>query len=335
MRNDPYQTRPCVTGCRPRRAGRLFCLVALSATLVCLTTPHFSAPAPAASDGPASALPHPIREAITLIDRGERDQAAALLALVGSEALVKTTEDFSNKWYRAEIAKCQYVLGAYADCLDNAGIVLYGAPQHTPFGINYYGALAAGRLQLWPLVLDFAQDPEGLAQYLTSLRDKIDASQVKQLSLCLAVALARVGRFDEAQKRLETLAKSAKNQEEAAALRLCLAEVANRQRAVRAKEIKPFDASAFWLEALDSPSWWVQTQAMTHVARPRDAALYDKLAARLRHQRWEVRDGAVSALGAHGDRRAVEILRPLLQDPNANVRDSVQHALKQLGEAID
>jgi hypothetical protein len=290
---------------------------------------------PAAGHPATSELPAPIANASALLDRGRVDEATALLALIGTETLAKEAETL-EKWPRTEVAKCQYFLGAYADCLDSAGPVPNSAPLHTPFGINYYGALAASRLQLWPLVVTFAGgDPEKLAQHLLEVGDKVEKDRVRQLSLCMAVGLARMDRFDEARGRIEKLVGSAKTQDEGAALRACLAQLEERQRAVRAKEARPFNTSAFWLKALDSPSWWVQTQAMRNVARLPDPMVYDKLAARLKHPRWEVRDTAVDALSARGDRRAIPILRPLLQDPNANVRDSAKLALKELGEALD
>jgi hypothetical protein len=280
-------------------------------------------------------LPNPINEASNLLDRGRVDEATALLALIGTETLAKEAETL-EKWPRTEVAKCQYFLGAYADCLDSAGPVPNSAPLHTPFGINYYGALAASRLQLWPLVVTFAGgDPEKLAQHLLEVGDKVEKDRVRQLSLCMAVGLARMDRFDEARGRIEKLVGSAKTQDEGAALRACLAQLEERERAVRAKEAKPFNASVFWLNALESPSWWVQTRAMREVARLPDPTVYDKLAARLKHPRWEVRDTVIGALSARGDRRAIQILRPLLQDPNANVRDSAKLALKELGEALD
>ncbi len=90
-----------------------------------------------------------------------------------------------------------------------------------------------------------------------------------------------------------------------------------------------------WLEALDSPSWWVQTEAMREVAKSPDPAVFEKLAARTKHRRSEVRERAAAALGWRGDRRAVEILRPLLKDPNANVRGSAKLALETLGEKVE
>jgi hypothetical protein len=312
-------------------AGRWVCLISLLLAMEMRT----AAGQPAAVHPAESELPAPIANASALLDRGHVDEATALLALIGTETLAQQAETL-DKWPRAEIAKCQYFLGAYTDCLDNTGPVPMNAPRHTPFGISYYGALTASRLQLWPLVVTFTRgDPEILAQDLAAVGDKVEKGRVRQLGLCLAVALARMDRFDEARGRIEKLVGSANMQDEAAALRACLTQLTERQRALRAGETKPFNASAFWLKALDSPSWWVQTQAMRNVARLPDPTVYDKLAARLRHPQWEVRDTAIDALSARGDRRAIQILRPLLQDPNANVRDSAKLALKELGKALD
>jgi hypothetical protein len=286
------------------------------------------------SVAPRFELPRPIAEASALIDRGRAAEGTAVLTLVGGEILVKEGPTLYKK-QRAQVAKCQFYLGAYADCLDNAGPLLHNT-MRPPFDARYYGALAAGRMQIWPLVLAFtANDPDGLARDFAGAGEKFDESQWRHMSLYLGVALARLDRFVEARERIEKLVRTTKNGDEAAALRLCIAATDERQRALRAKEIEPFNASVLWLAALDSPSWWVQTRAMREVARLPDARVYDKLAARLKHPRWEVRDAAVGALSARGDRRAIAILRPLLQDPNANVRGSAKLALKHLGEALD
>lgn len=276
------------------------------------------------------ALPPSLAQATELIDRGRVEEAAALLALVGAESLAEAA-DRLDKWPRAEIAKCQYFLGAYADCLNNAGPLPDNAPRHTPFGVYYYGALSASRLQLWPLVLRFtANNPEALARYLTSLGDRIEGVQVRELSLHLAVALARMDRFDEARTRLESLLRDATDERDAIGLRACIAQIESRHRRLRAKEIAPFDVQAFWLHALDSSSWWVQTQAMTLVGRRPGASVYNTLVLRLRHERWEVRDAAVRALGARGDRRAIPEIQPLLKDANVNVRAAAGRAISAI-----
>ena len=304
-------------------------------SLLLATEMRTAAGQPAAGHPATSELPAPIANASALLDHGRVDEATALLALIGTETLAKQAETL-DKWPRAEIAKCQYFLGAYGDCLDSAGPVPDSAPLHTPFGISYYGALAASRLQLWPLVVTFTRgDPEILAQSLAMVGEKVEEGRVRQLSLCLAVALARMDRFDEARNRMDKLVRGTKNEDEAAALRACVAQLEERERAVRAKEAKPFNASVFWLKALDSPSWWVQTRAMREVARLPDSRVYDKLAARLTHLQWQVRRTAAIALGARGDRRAVPMLRSLLQDPNANVRGTAKLVLEELGQAVD
>ncbi len=322
----------------PQRASAQIRLFGALAPLVLAVPVATCAGEPSATTQDKYALPPPVVEASALLDRGRVNEATALLALVGNDTLAKDAEKFGliDKIRRAEIAKCQYFLGTYAECLDNAGDVLFGAPVHSPPGVHLYGAMAARQAQLWPLVVMFTRgDPEGLAKRLVSLGDNVDERWVREVSLCLCVALARMDRFDEARQRLERLSASAKDPHEAAALRACLAQLDERQRAVRAGEVKPYSATALWLEALDNPSWWVQTEAMREVAKLPDPAVFEKLAARTKHQRAEVRARAAAALGWRGDRRAVDILRPLLKDPNANVRDSARLALERLGEKVE
>ena len=346
MRTELHDLKGGRRTCRTPNAAQAPWLVALAASSACLgpmvlgadTARAAAQPAanqPAAAQSPIFVLPPPIAEASALIDRGRVDEATALLALAGRETLAQAAEPL-YKVQRAEVAKCQYFLGADADCLDNAGMVLRNAPRHPPPGAHYYGALAATRMRLWPLVVLFTRgDPEALAGYLLSLGDRLEESWVRRLNLHLAVALARMDRFDEARQRMDKLARTARNEEEAAALRACLAQLADRERAVRAGQIKRFDASRFWFEALESPSWWVQIQAMGKVRRLPDPRVFDKLAARLKHPRWEVREAAAGALGARGDRRALGLLRPLQKDPHSNVRSAARLALKSLGEKLD
>ena len=81
--------------------------------------------------------------------------------------------------------------------------------------------------------------------------------------------------------------------------------------------------------ALANRAWRVREMA-TRVVATRSLPVAEALAELLRDEVARVRASAARALGAVGDASAVEALRPLLKDPEIDVRRGAQHGLDAL-----
>jgi len=81
--------------------------------------------------------------------------------------------------------------------------------------------------------------------------------------------------------------------------------------------------------ALTNQAWRVREMA-TRVVATRSLLVAEAVAELLRDEVARVRASAARALGAVGDASAIDALRPLLKDPEIDVRRGAQHALDAL-----
>jgi len=92
----------------------------------------------------------------------------------------------------------------------------------------------------------------------------------------------------------------------------------------------PDNIKALWDQLLTDPDPSRRAVAASMLGAPKNLnpASFDALAQALQDTAWEVRAAACKTLGKLGDRRAIDLLQPLLRDNNSVVRDAAGEALQ-------
>ncbi|MFO0597159.1 MAG: HEAT repeat domain-containing protein [Myxococcaceae bacterium] len=244
----------------------------------------------------------------------------AALALQLDALLPDVTATLSHRrWYDNELSSAR---GAYLAWRPEATLGALAAAVERGLASGSSGDLELATRATWVLM----KAPGGRAH--AELVRRALASTHAELRSAAAATLAEFGVGSETESLLERARLGAP--EESSVMLKALARLRvpaavdvalNRIADVLAGAPIPNDAPSAWLcaAAIDVFEAW-----------PTDARAFDALCRSLRHREMRMRRDAAQALGRVGDRRAVALLEPLVDDREKQVREAAQTALGAL-----